>query len=61
MVNFCKDTCHGFARHITLSFLVKEPISAPDKKRFRTNSMYWDRQVSANSADQDQTASEEAV
>ena len=23
--------------------------------------MYWDRQVSANSADQDQTASEEAV
>ena len=28
---------------------------------YRTNSMYWDRQVSANSADQDQTASEEAV
>ena len=27
----------------------------------RTNSMYWDRLVSANSADQDQTASEEAV
>ena len=30
-------------------------------KDYRTNSMYWDRQVSANSADQDQTASEEAV
>ena len=29
--------------------------------RYRTNSMYWDREVSANSADQDQTASEEAV
>ena len=28
---------------------------------YRTNSMYWDRLVSANSADQDQTASEEAV
>ena len=28
---------------------------------YRINSMYWDRQVSANSADQDQTASEEAV
>ena len=28
---------------------------------YRTNSMYWDRYVSANSADQDQTASEEAV
>ena len=28
---------------------------------YRTNSMYWDREVSANSADQDQTASEEAV
>ena len=28
---------------------------------YRTNSMYWDRKVSANSADQDQTASEEAV
>ena len=30
-------------------------------KFYRTNSMYWDRYVSANSADQDQTASEEAV
>ena len=30
-------------------------------KKYRKNSMYWDRQVSANSADQDQTASEEAV
>ena len=29
--------------------------------KYRINSMYWDRQVSANSADQDQTASEEAV
>ena len=29
-------------------------------RSYRTNSMYWDRQVSANSADQDQTASEEA-
>ena len=29
--------------------------------RYRKNSMYWDRLVSANSADQDQTASEEAV
>ena len=28
---------------------------------YRKNSMYWDRSVSANSADQDQTASEEAV
>ena len=28
---------------------------------YHTNSMYWDRYVSANSADQDQTASEEAV
>ena len=28
---------------------------------YRTNSMYWDRKASANSADQDQTASEEAV
>ena len=28
---------------------------------YRINSMYWDRYVSANSADQDQTASEEAV
>ena len=28
---------------------------------YRKNSMYWDRKVSANSADQDQTASEEAV
>ena len=28
---------------------------------YRINSMYWDRWVSANSADQDQTASEEAV
>ena len=36
-------------------------IFVPSFKSYRTNSMYWDRQVSANSADQDQTASEEAV
>ena len=32
-----------------------------DLKQYRTNSMCWDRLVSANSTDQDQTASEEAV
>ena len=37
---------------------IKIPFLWPE---YRTNSMYWDRYVSANSADQDQTASEEAV
>ena len=43
------------------SFVHIAPINLSEIKRYHTNSMYWDRKVSANSADQDQTASEEAV
>ena len=39
-----------------VTLFYQQKLKAVKGEGYRTNSMYWDRYVSANSADQDQTA-----